>query len=564
MQEHLESALKTCMPSLLEDTAFGNKVSADQLASQLEQALGPALSEQRSSLLEEHQKSRAILLEAMPSSSSIAQSTIALVEPLVRTLKTDPIDSDSLVTRLAEVIGKQSIEHLVDLSPVLALLEPLIVKHEEARAFSKKILQRQEDTERTLSVLPGAINAKTEIFLSSASETSANQADMLEKVEEIRSELQRQAVDAGALDKKLEDLSQDKTLTRETAEKTLSELAEVYQVLNASYEALSRLEAQQASSDDSHKALTARLETQAETSAKMAEQLREAEARAMRAEAGQAELAAQLSASDKESTMLRDELARTVAELAAARRRRCKSAKPPPRRSLKPSCAASGRKTANSELQDRLRRSLEQANVSEREAYDSAYSVLERASKAEGQVSALERRVSEQDNKIATLQQLTATQKQKAAQSQQKLAEGEKRFKDLETRAARLGMLEAKEAELEETRQRLQESEERESAAVEEMKRYDERFRQMERDLVQIKENFVPKGVWEETVMQLLESEELVEMLQARIAGSSHVRWRDRAHGRRCMRRGCAFRIIAISRRGVEMARPGRCPPRPV
>ncbi|GAC97706.1 hypothetical protein PHSY_005293 [Pseudozyma hubeiensis SY62] len=532
VEEHLRSALIEYLPPLLQDKVSSDTALADRLTLQLGAAFGPVLSEERRCLLEENQRSRDLLLEALPSSYKIAQSTVELVEPLVRSLKSDPVDSDALVGRLAEVIGKQSIEHLVDLTPVLALLEPLIVKHEEARSFSKKILERQEDTERTLSELPYAINAKTEIFLSSAHDTSERQGLILEKIAEIKAELRSRstassnptAIDIEALHRKLEDLTEDKLLTRETAERTLSELAGVYQVLDSSYEALSRLEAQQDSSEQSHRELLARSERQAKDSADLAKELREAEARAARAEAGQAEAVARLSVSQKEATMLREQLAQMTAELAATKAENGKEREASAKAVAEAVARADRAEAAHVETQHRMNRLLEQANVAEREAYDTAKSVLERASKAEGQVAALEKRISEQDNKIANLQQLSATQKQKAAQSHQKLAEGEKRVKELEGKTeqlaettARLKVFEERAEELEETRRELQQSVGRERRATQQVGEYEERVNQMERDLAKMKEEFVERSAHEEVKLQLKESQKLVEELEAKL-----------------------------------------------
>ncbi|KAJ1021650.1 hypothetical protein NDA16_003786 [Ustilago loliicola] len=533
VQEHLQSALKECLPPLLEDKAVNDASLADRLANQLGQILGPVLSEERRCVFEDNQSTCDTLLEALPSVSRIAQATVKLIEPIVQSLKSDPIDTDALVTRLAEVIGKQSIEHMVDLNPVLALLEPLISKQEDARSMSKKILQQQEDTERTLSELPGAINAKTEIFLSSASDTSEKQGLILQKIAEIQSELERKtaamgtnsaSLDTSELNKKLEDLAQGRELMQETAGKTLSELAGVYQVLNSSYEALERLEKQYTSTEEVHRELTTKLEKQAQASSEMARELREAEARATRAEAEKAELAAQLSSSDKESAMLRDQLAQMAAELADAKAEKVKELEAATK-AVSEAVARAGRaESASAETQNCMGRLLEQATVAEREAYDSAKAVLERASKAEGQALALERRIAEQDTKIANLQQLSTTQKQKAAQSQQKLAEGEKRVKELEAKAdqlseatVRLGMLEVKVVELEETKKKLSESEEREMHMREEIRRYDERFNEMERNLLAMKDGFVEKMVHEETQSKLEESERLVDQLRAKI-----------------------------------------------
>ncbi|CDU22493.1 related to transport protein USO1 [Sporisorium scitamineum] len=536
VKDHLQSALEVTLPSLLEKKAASDATLADRLTNKLGQALGPVLSEERRCLLEEHQRSRDLLLEAVPSSSQVAQTTVELIEPLVKSLKSDPIDSDALVSRLAEVIGKQSIEHMVDLNPVLALLEPLIVKHEDARAFSKKILQRQEDTERTLSELPGAINAKTEIFLSSASDANEKQGLILEKIAEIKAELGRDthtssdaaSIDTEALHKKLEDLAQDRVLTRETAEKTLAELASVYQVLDSSYQALSRLEAQHTSCEESHRELTAKLEKQAEASADLARELREAEGRATRAEASQAEVAAKLISSDKEAEMLREQLAQMTAELVASKTERAQERESSAKALAEAVARADRAEAASVETQDRMGRLLEQATVAEREAYESAKSVLQRASKAEGQLAALEKRVVEQDSKITNLQQLSATQKQKAAQSHQKLAEGEKRVKELEAKAeqlaeatVRLGVLEVKASELDDTRRQLQQSEEREAHVTEQVRRYEERFQQLERDLVEIKDNFVERSVHKEVEKQLAESHKLVEQLQDKLAAVS-------------------------------------------
>ncbi|SPO31248.1 related to transport protein USO1 [Ustilago trichophora] len=532
VKDHLQSALNECLPPLLEEKATHDATLADRLTNQLGQALGPVLSEERRCLLEDNQRSRDLLLEALPSSAQIAQSTVKLVEPLVQSLKTDPIDSDALVTRLAEVIGKQSIEHMVDLNPVLALLEPLISKQEDARSFSKKILQRQEDTERTLSELPGAINAKTEIFLSSASDQSEKQRLILDNIAEIRSELERKgslsavvsSIDTEMLHNKLEDLSQDKEVIRETAEKTLSELAAVYQVLTSSYEALSRLETQYTSSEQVHQEVMAKVEKQAQDVAEMAQELREAEARATRAEAEKAEVVAQLSSSDKETSMLRDQLAQMTAEVASLKAERAQDRDASAKAVSEAIARADRAEAASAETQDRMSRLLDQATVAEREAYDSAKTVLERASKAEGQLLSLEKRIAEQDIKIANLQQLSATQKQKAAQSHQKLAEGEKRVKELEAQAKgqeevrrRLEVLQGVEEELEETRLRLKESEEKEVRVREEMERYDERFAEMERDLLGIKEGYVEVSTHQATVLQLEESQKLIEQLQAQL-----------------------------------------------
>lgn len=532
VEEHIRSALMLHLPPLLADKASSDGTLADRLTNQLGSALGPVLSEERRCMLEEHQRSRDLLLEALPSSTQIAQSTIKLVEPLVKSLKSEPIDSDALVKRLAEVIGKQSIEHLVDLNPVLALIEPLIVKHEEARAFSKKILQRQEDTERTLCELPGAINAKTEIFLSSANDTSERQGLILEKIAEIKAEIKDSSstlsnaasLNTDALHRRLEDLAKDKILTRETAEKTLSELASVYQVLDSSYQALSRLEAQHTSSEESHRDATAWLEKQAQANADLAKELREAEARAARAEAGQAEAEAKLSSLGRESDSLRDQLAQLTAEFASFKAERTKEQEASEKAVADAMARVDRAEAASVETQDRMSRLLEQANVAEREAYDSAKSVLERASKAEGQVAALEKRIAEQDNKIGNLQQLSATQKQKAAQSHQKLAEGEKRVKELEGKAEelaeaaiRLRLLEEKANELEDVRRQLHDSVEREALMKKELTKYDDRFSEMETELVEIKDSFVERSVHEEVQRKYTESQKLVEQLEAKL-----------------------------------------------
>ncbi|TKY88168.1 hypothetical protein EX895_002878 [Sporisorium graminicola] len=533
---HLQSALEMTLPSLLENKATSDAILADRLANKLGQALGPVLSEERRCLLEEHQRSRDLLLEAVPSSSQIAQLTTELIQPLVKSLKSEPIDSDALVSRLAEVLGKQSIEHMVDLNPVLALLEPLIAKHEEVRAFSKKILQRQEDTERTLSELPGAINAKTEIFLSSASDASEKQGLILEKVAEIKAELRRDAdtspnstpSDTEALREKLEDLAQDRVLTRETAEKTLAELASVYQVLDSSYQALSRLEAQYTSNDESHRHLAIKLEKQAQASAELARELREAEGRVTRAEAAQTEAATMLVSSDKESKMLRDQLTQVTTQLADSKAERALERERTAKALADAVARAERAEAASVETQDRMGRLLEQATAAEREAYESAQSLLQRASRAEGQLAALEKRIAEQDNKIANLQQVSATQKQKAAQSHQRLAEGEKRVKELEAKAeqlaeatVRLGVLEVKASELDDTRRQLQQSEEREANAAEQLRRYDERFQQLERDLVEMKDSFVERSVHDAVEKQLAEKQKVVEQLQDKLTAAA-------------------------------------------
>lgn len=536
VKEHVQSALSDCLPSLLEGRTTSDATLADRLANQLGQTLDALLAEERRCLFEDNLRNRDLLLEAMPSPTMIAQSTAHLVEPLVKSLKSDPIDSDALVARLAEVIGKQSIEHMVDLNPVLALLEPLIAKQEDARAFSKKILQRQEETERTLSELPGAINAKTEVFLSSASESSEKQGLILQKIAEIKTDIERKTapstnasqVDTEAVQRMLEDLAVKSGSTRDTAEKTLSELAGVYQVLNSSYEALSRLETHLASTEESHKEVTSKLEKQAQANEGLARELREAEARLADTEAKRAEVVARLSSSDKESAMLQDRIAQMGAELTAAKADRAKERETSAREVAEAKARAERAEAASADTQRRMERLVEEANIAEREAYGSANAVLERASKAEGQIVALEKRIAEQDNKIANLQQVSATQKQKAAQSHQKLAEGEKRVKELEAKAEelaeatlRLGILENKAIELEDTRRKLEESEEREAQMREEVRRCDERFNEMERDLVSMKEGFVERATHETALEQLKQTQQLVEQLKAQLSASA-------------------------------------------
>ncbi|SNX86663.1 related to transport protein USO1 [Melanopsichium pennsylvanicum] len=540
VQAHLSTALKETLPSLLEDRASGDAGLADRLTNQLGAALGPVFSEERRCLLEDNQRSRDLFLQALPSPASIAVSTVKAVEPLIKSLKKDPIDSDSLVTRLAEVIGKQSIEHMVDLNPVLALLEPLIAKQEDARSFSKRILQRQEDAERTLGELPAAINAKVDIFLSSSNESNERQGMVLEKVTEIKAELERKAnlsavvtsIDTERIKERLDDLSQDKELTRKTAEKTLTELAQVYQVLNSSYEALSRLEAQHTLTEGTHREITEALASQAKASEKLAGELRAAEAKAVAAEASRAGLSSQLDSKDKENELLANQLAQLKAELAATKTQASSERESSTKAVTEANTRADRAESTLSETTARLSTLLGAANTAEREAYESAKSVLERASKAEGQVSSLEKRISEQDVKIANLQSLTAAQKQKAAISHQKLAEGEKRIKEseaklgeLEELRAKVHVLDGRETELEQAKRHLRESEERETRLRAELKEYGERFGELEKDLLLMKENLVEKAVHEMTVSQLTESQELVEKLEAQLQARDADGW---------------------------------------
>lgn len=487
---HLQTALAELLPPLLQKQTSSNATLADELTKQLSQTLAPVLSEERRRLLEDGHRNRDMMLDSLPPASAIAQATAKLVEPLVQSLRNDPIDSDTLVSRLAEVIGKHT-EHM-NLDPVIALLEPINAKYTEDKSFCKQILQRQQDTERTLSELPGAINAKTEIFLSSASEMSKTQGLVLEKIEELQR--QTSSLNSQALLQKLQELTSDK----ETAAKTLSEIEAVYGVLNSSYEALSRLEAQHTTTESTHRDLLIKIEDQASASAKLALALREAEARATLAEASKAELAASLSSTEKEASVLRDQVAKLAAELAEVKAERIRERDASARLVSEANVRAERAEAATVEMQKETRKLLDQAASGEREAYESAKSVLERAYKAEGQVAALEKRISEQDRKICTLQELTATQKHKAAQSQQKLAESKRRIDELEAEAAKHEQIVK---ELEEVRGRLEECQESEM-------RLGEEAAELERELGRMKER----------EREVEEKDKLIEGLKARIA----------------------------------------------
>ncbi len=153
--------------------------------------------------------------------------------------------------------------------------------------------------------------------------------------------------------------------------------------------------------------------------------------------------------------MLRDQLAQMSAELAAIKADHAKDKQASTTALAEANTRAERAGASRLETEKRLTHLLDQAASAERDAYDSAKSTLERASKAEGTLFALEKRISEQDTKIGNLQQLTAAQKQKAAQNQQKIAEGEKKVRELESQLVSMREFEAKAAQLEEVKRGL-------------------------------------------------------------------------------------------------------------
>ncbi|KAN0062830.1 hypothetical protein ACQY0O_004650 [Thecaphora frezii] len=580
--DHVQMALiNGVIPHL--ETLRTEPVNGDVIAARVTEILVPMLSDERERRRAERKQSEELVRSPSFSAEAVADETLSKLIPIISSLKSEPVDSDALVERLGEVIGKQSIEHLVDLSPVIALLEPIIAKQEVIRSFTKKMIERQDEVERTMSELPGAINAKTEIFLSAAGQTQdvsstilshvqslhelhskslANQ-DRSEKEDELADQLQRSRAEAGRLGTELEAARSELSKVKDDHSSTRVEFAKLegklHEAERNSAESLAQIEAAKTKEVE---ALEKALETD--------KKLQQANAAARETELAK-------DAAVKEAAMLKAHMEQLAIELNEARAERAREREMAAQATAEALARAERAERQAVEADKQANDRIDASISAERKAQEGIKEAVERAAKAEGQVSTLEKRVADQDAKIANLQALAAAQKQKTAMNQQKLSEAEKRTKDFDIQAKELAVATARLEELEDRvkddedlRDRLREAQDGEAVSLgrdleitkapfprmrwrqrgrdadtylrparfelllrprsplqrlrEEVAQYHARFSELEKDLITMKESLVGRDELEACQAELAQSREEVARLKGRLIERERIK----------------------------------------
>ena len=420
-------------------------LDADVLAARVTSGLIPLLDGHRSDapdqIVETILKELRPKLQSLPSQESLSPTIAGSMTPMSEIQKT---------------ISAELREHSFNLDPVIALMEPLLSKQEDAKSMVKQVLARQSEIDNTLSFLPSAINAKTEIFLSAAQQSQEVQKQILERLTQFADESDISQVRASNLEDERDDLLQKLDKTRHEAAERHADVNEARAELSAANSYISTLK-------DEVTRLEGRLEEAEKASAEASEQI--SDMRSRQRDAVEAQHAAERRADEAahRASSLEQALGGTQSTMSSTQQRLDQALEQLSfdREERRREREASAQATAD--LLSRLERAdfaaeeakrradayLHTAQKAEHQAKEATEELLQRSSRAEGEVVALEKRITDQDNKIANLRELTATQKQKAAQSQQKISEAEKKAKEHEAMAQDYAVAQARLADME-------------------------------------------------------------------------------------------------------------------
>jgi hypothetical protein len=418
-EEQLQmTMINSIIPHL--ETLHPEPLDPEVIAARVTQIVAPML---------EDRADRPHAADATPSGPSFSvDDVVDALHPMIASIKSEPIDTDSIVRSIGEVVGRQSLEHIVDLTPVLALLEPVRAHQEELRSMARRMMERQRDAEIQLGDLPSALNAKTEVFLSSAQEQQHLSQSILQRVAELADAVRAAAttLPTASPDRSAEFAMLESRIDR--AERDSQEVSEQIVALRArEQDAIERAHAAERSADE---ALA---------------KVQEKEAARVAAQRKNELLSDHVKVLQEELRVSHEERARereTAAQATAAALARAENA----------SARASKLEQSAADAQERADARVDEAARIERLAQHEAREAAERAAKVEGQLEALEKRLGDQDTKIAALHGVTATQKQKAAQSQQRLAENERKLKELESTSEQLAVANARLVDMERAR----------------------------------------------------------------------------------------------------------------
>lgn len=453
--------------------------------------------------------------------------------PSISSIKAEPIDTQDLISKVSEVVGRQSIEHLVDLDPVTALLEPLVAKQEDVKSLSQKIVSRQRELESIVSDLPMLIGTKVEALWSahrgdwSHSAGERGSEDTTETKSLLLELMQRVGEMQSYADNALQEARREAMEQKTEATEMRAELMAANSYSSALKDEVSRME----------KSTNDLLEqTQLLRDREAAATMRAHDAQAQAAEATYKLKDVEACRDDGNSRceLLQSHNDQLVNELRESREERARERETAAQATAEVMARLVSAETAVAEAR-RQAAEREQAELTSRDQLTSSMrEALDRAARSEGETATLHKRISDQDNKLSNLQSLTATQKQKTAESQQKLAEVSKRRDELETQSqdyavalARLKDMEERLTDQEALQERLRSAEDAKLQLREEISQYHDRFLDLEKDLIAMKERLVSRDELEACQEELASSREETAKLQGQLAE------RDRADVRR-------------------------------
>ncbi|CAD6927719.1 unnamed protein product [Tilletia controversa] len=531
IEDHLQVALINGLVPHIE-TLRQEPIDPDLVAARVLEILVPMLDrgyERESSSRKNSEEGRP---QPVVQTDDIADTTVERLLPFLNALKPAHIDIEELGAMLDVSLAKKHISAETDLEPVIALLEPLVSNQADARTMSRQTIDRLKEVESTLSVLPGAINAKTEIFLTATQQTHDTQGSILERINDLGHQLQTMLHRTAELDeqrdeliRQLDEVRKEVNERKAEADEAKSELSAANGYGNTLKDELTRLEARLDQAERAAEEVTDQMDelrTRAQQ-AREREHIAERRADQMTAQAREAQHAGD--AAQAQNLLLQKRLEELSSELAEARAERNRQREAATQSTADAIVRAERAEMAADEARQRADARVDEAARVERNAHEQASAIAERAAKAEGEAASLEKRVIEQDSKIANLQQLTATQKQKAAQSQQKLSESDKKMQHFEQQAqdlaianARLAEMEARLADKEAVEDRLAHSQDAEMRLREELSTYHTRFLDLEKDLITMKESMVGRDELEAVQAELAGSREDVARLNGQLA----------------------------------------------
>ena len=436
---------------------------ADQVEMSLVNAIMPHLESLRQEALDADVLAARITSSLIPlldsarheSPEQLAHAIAETLQPQIRAAQTTLGDTEggvgggSTLADLQKLIEDGLREHALNLDPVIALMEPLLSKQEDAKSMARQVLSKQSEMENTLSVLPSAINAKTEIFLSAAQQSQEVQRSILDRLEQLGARSEEDQA-------RLLEMEEERDAARREVADGKAELIEARSELKAnnSYVATLKDEVDRFESrlEESQRTATDQADQMADLRSRnrdAAEEQHEAERRRDEAVQRASSLEGQLAHAQSAHSGLQQRLDQAVEQLKFDREERQKEREATQKAMAELQARITWSEQVAEEAQRRADDFARQIQDNERLAKVEIAATAERAGQAEGEVAALEKRIADQDSKIANLQQLSATQKQKAAQNQQKLAEGERKAADLESVTQQLAIAQARMADME-------------------------------------------------------------------------------------------------------------------
>lgn len=423
---------------------------------------------------------------------SVSTQVFDKIEPLLRNALNRPPDQEDLVQKLSKAVQKQQSP---DISPMIALLEPIIAEQDSVRSIAHQLLEKHRDVAAGISELPAALNAKLDILLNARGD---GLQELSAKLDQLHARIEAEKTAKGAPDEEswdkseLEELREQSEANKTSLEKANADLVAAHSYTKALKIEVARLEQ-----------FCTRADTEKEQHKSRAEEALErivaAETRAVEAESKLAQLA---ESKQQQVSSLQAQLDRLDQDLKNARDERSKERESAvlAKTSLEERLRKAEEETTRLryEAAERTRTFEEQQNGSRTEHQ----ATLERAHRSEGEISALTKRLRETDEQVQNLRSVSAMQKQKAVELQQRLSETSKglegaqgQAKELGQALAKLSYLEAREKERVVLEERLGQSERSRAELLETNRTYHEAAAVLEAELTGLKGRVVGKDV---------------------------------------------------------------------